>query len=53
MTLRDKIIDINNFTIDILSGTIEESQLYFEYTRDGKGDLRKPKYFSHEKWAQW
>ena len=53
LTLRGKIIDLNNFKTDILADAIEESWLDFEDTRDGKGELRKPKEFSPEKWAQW
>ena len=53
LTLWGKIIDLNNFKTDILDNAIEESRLDFEDTRDGKGDLRKPKDFSHEKWTQW
>ena len=51
-TLRGKIVDINNFKTDILDDSIEESHIYFEYTMDGKGGLRNPREFSHEKWAQ-
>ena len=53
LTLRGKIIDLNNFKTDILSDGIEESWIDFEDTRDGKGGLSKPKGSSHEKWAQW
>ena len=53
MTLRGKIIDLNNFKTDIIADAIEEYRIYFEDTRDGNGDLRKPKDFSHEKWTQW
>ena len=53
MTLWGKIIDLNNFKTDILADVIEESRIYFEDTRDGKGELRKPKEFSHENWIQW
>ena len=53
MTLRGKTIDLNDFKTDIISGAIDEYRLYFEDTRDGKGDLSKPKEFSHENWAQW
>ena len=45
--MRSKIIDINNFETYILADAIEESQLDFEYTRDGKGGLINPKEFSH------
>ena len=48
MTLRGKIIDLDNFKTYIIADVIEESQLYFEDTRDGKGELSKPKIFSHE-----
>ena len=53
LTMRGKIIDINNFENDILAGAIEESRIDFEDTTDGKGGLSKPKEFSHEKWTQW
>ena len=43
MTLRDKIVDLNYSKTDILSGAIEESQIYFGDTRDEKGELSKPK----------
>ena len=52
LMLRGKIIDLNNFKTDILANAIEYSWLDFEDTRYGKGDLSKPKYFSHEKWSQ-
>ena len=52
LTLWGKIIDLNNFKTDIISGAIDKSQLEFEYTRDGKGRLSKPKEFSHEHWTQ-
>ena len=53
LTLWVDIINLNNFKNDILADAIEESQLDFEDKRDGKGELRKPKEFSHEKWTQW
>ena len=53
MTLRGKIIYLKNFRTDILADAIEDSRIDFEYTRDGKGELRKTKEFSHEKWTQW
>ena len=53
MMLRGKITDINNFKTDILADDIEESRIDFEDTRDGKGELRKPKEFSHKKCTQW
>ena len=53
LTLRGKIIDLNNFKTDIIDDAIEEYRIGFEDTRDGKGDLIKPKEFSHEKWTQW
>ena len=53
LTLRGKITDINNFKTDIISDAIEEQRLYFEDKRYGKGDLRKTKELSHEKWTQW
>ena len=37
LTLRGKIIDINNFNTDILAGAIEEFRLDLEDTRDVKG----------------
>ena len=53
LTLRGKIIDLNNFKTDIIADAIEESRIDFEDTKDGKGGLSKPKEFSHEKWTQW
>ena len=53
MTLWGKIIDINNFMTDIIDNAIEDSRLDFEDTRDGKGELSKPKDSSHKKWIQW
>ena len=53
MTLRGKIIDLNNFKTDILDDATEESRIDFEDTRDEKGGLIKPKYLSREKWTQW
>ena len=53
LTLRGKIIDLNSFNTDIIANYIEESRIGFEYTRDGKGGLSKPKEFSHENWTQW
>ena len=47
-----EIININIFKTDILADAIEESRLDFEDTGYGKGELSKPKDFSHEKWAQ-
>ena len=52
LTLQGKIINQNNFKTDIFADAIEESRLYFEDTRDGKGELIKPKYLSYEKWTQ-
>ena len=52
LTLWGKIIDLNNFKTDIISDAIDKSRLEFEYTRDGKGRLSKPKEFSHEHWTQ-
>ena len=49
LTLWGKIIDLNNFKTDILTDAISESWIDFEDTRDGKGELIKPKEFSHEK----
>ena len=43
LTLRGKIIDINNFKTGILADAIEESRFDFEDTRDGKGELSKTK----------
>ena len=51
--LRGKNIDLDNFKSDVLSEAIEDSWLNLEDTRGGKGELIKPKYFSHEKWTQW
>ena len=53
MTLRGKIIDLNNFKTDIFADAIEDFWIDFEYTIDVKGGLINPKYFSHEKWTQW
>ena len=53
MTLRGKIIDTNNFKTDIISDAIEDYQIGFEDTRDGKGELSNTKELSHEKWTQW
>ena len=53
LTLRGKIMNINNFKTDILSDTIEESRIDFEDTRDGKYELSNTKEFSHEKLSQW
>ena len=43
LTLRGKIIDINNFKTDILADDIEESRIDFEDTRYGKGGISNPK----------
>ena len=43
LTLWVKRIDLNSFKSDFLSDTIEESQLDFEYNRDGKEELGNPK----------
>ena len=53
LTLQVKNINLNSFNSDILSSAIEEYQINFEDTRDGKVELIKPKDFSHEKWTQW
>ena len=53
LTLRGKIIDINNFKTDIISDVIEQSRINFEDTRDGKGGLSKPKELSYENWTHW
>ena len=53
MTLQGKITDLNNFKTDVIADTIEESRIYFEDTKDGKGELSKPKALSHEKWNKW
>ena len=53
LTLQGKIINLNHFKTDIIADAIEESRLDFEHTRDGKGELSKPKEFSHEKCTQW
>ena len=45
LTLQGKIIDLNKSKTDILADAIEESRLDFEDTRDGKGELIKPKEF--------
>ena len=42
-----KIIDLNNFKTDILADAIEDSRLYFEDTRDRKGEMIIPKELSH------
>ena len=47
LTLRGKIIDLNNFKTDIIADAIGESRFDSEETRDGKGDLSKPKELSH------
>ena len=47
LTLQGKIIDLNNFKTDIIADEIEESRIDFEDTRVGKGELSKPKEFSH------
>ena len=52
LTLRSKIINLNNFRTDILDDTIEESRLDFEDTRDGKVELINPKDLSHEIFSQ-
>ena len=46
-------MDINSFKTDILAGAIEGYQIDFEDTRDGKGELIKPKELSHENFTQW
>ena len=53
LTLWGKIININNFKTDIISGAIEESWLDFEDTRDGKWGLSNTKELSHENWYKW
>ena len=53
LTLQGKLIDLNNFKNDIIYDAFEESRIYFEDIRDGKGELSNPKYFSHEKCNQW
>ena len=47
LTLRGKIINLNNFKTDIIADAIEESRIDFEDTRGMKGDQRNPKDFSH------
>ena len=42
-TLWGKIIDLNKCKTDILADSIEESLIYFEDTRYGKGDLSNTK----------
>ena len=53
MPLWGKVINLNNFKTDILAYAIEEPQFDLEDKRDGRGELRKPKEFSHKKWTQW
>ena len=53
MTLRGKIVNIDNFKTDILADAIEEYWIDFEETRYGNGELIKTKEFSHEKWTKW
>ena len=53
MTLRGKAIDLKNFKTDIIADAIDESWIDFEYTRYGKGELRKPKELLHKRWNQW
>ena len=53
LTLRDEIIDLNNFKTDIISGTIEESRIDFEDTIYVKEGLSKSKELSNENWTQW
>ena len=53
LTLRGKIINLKKFKNNILVDEIEDPRIDFEDKRDGKGELRKTKYFSHEKWTQW
>ena len=47
LMLRGKIIDLNNFKIDILSDAIDDSRLDYEETRYGKGELSNSKELSH------
>ena len=53
MTLRVKSIYLNNFKTDIIADAIEDSRLDFEDTIDGKGEVSKPREFSHKYWNQW
>ena len=53
LTLKGKPIELNNFKRDIMSGTIEESQLDHEQNKYGKEELNKNKDFSHDKCNQW
>ena len=53
LMLWGKNIDLNYFKSDVMSDAIEEYQLNFEDTRDGKADLSNPKELSHKKWTQW
>ena len=53
LTLRDEIIDLNNFKTDIISDTIEESRIDFEDTIYVKEGLSKSKELSNENWTQW
>ena len=47
LMLWGKIIYLNNSKTDIIADSIEESWIYFEDTRDGKGDLSNIKEFLH------
>ena len=49
LTLRSKNIDFNDFKSGVLSETIEEYLINFEYTRDDKGELSNTKDISHVK----
>ena len=52
LTLRGKIIDLNNFKTDILDDAIDQSRIESEYTRYVERELINTKEFSHEKWDQ-
>ena len=47
--LRDKNMDLNYFKSDVLFDAVEDYSLYFQDTRDIKGDISKTKYCLHEK----
>ena len=47
LTLQVKTNNLNNFKTDTIADAIDESQIYFEDTRDGKMVLIKIKEFSH------
>ena len=53
LTLRGRIIDLNNFNTDILANYIEEPGLVLKTQQMKGGGEIKPKEFSHEKWTRW